>query len=400
MTKEQRRKIMNYIVGRNVSDWLEDRFLTEDDTNWYLSEDKLAIDKQTGECSTINKRLIDPLLFDRLVETIDCVKIEDDIEPDVSERKDKMCSVHKRHLKVEKLHEIDSNKVVKNDYDLFSFTDENLHLCDYRVKRGQIIRKKTGEPIAENLDLCDKHIDGELSRAWESMPNTSDDTSALYSNRDRLMKLLTTDVERKKDWYLQTGSPHTSLEVSCRTGEVTSSLPFNECDKLVRSYVKCHSKLTEHKALEEADRRRANYLVGIGLEDDRGAHYLEEQKPDDQSPKYTNRYRMAMLIAAGLPHVNGDDIWPIGHEDREIARVSIHTGKVWPSKGVTRAEIDEVIDELQSVKPIDDCINEADDRRSDYYCTFDSFLPNKTKGQKELHKNLREHDDRDIKMFR
>ena len=72
MLKEQRKKIIDYLVSDapKISDKVRDNLLRQDDKHWFIKEDKLPINKEDGSCATINERLIDPLLFEWLVEAL------------------------------------------------------------------------------------------------------------------------------------------------------------------------------------------------------------------------------------------------------------------------------------------------------------------------------------------
>ena len=63
MINEQRKKILDYLA--------KDKGLIPCDAeNWYFGEDRLPVSRKDGSCSTINKRLIDPLVLNLLVEKL------------------------------------------------------------------------------------------------------------------------------------------------------------------------------------------------------------------------------------------------------------------------------------------------------------------------------------------
>ena len=72
MTNEQRKKILEYLSSdKERLDKLKDQNLLRfDEDSWLIREDKLPVNKKDGSCSSTNERLIDPLLFDWLVETL------------------------------------------------------------------------------------------------------------------------------------------------------------------------------------------------------------------------------------------------------------------------------------------------------------------------------------------
>ena len=72
MTKDQRKKIMNWLFDYDETFEIkvEDNSIRHDDQHWFITEDKLPINKSDGNCASINERLIDPLLFDWLVEAL------------------------------------------------------------------------------------------------------------------------------------------------------------------------------------------------------------------------------------------------------------------------------------------------------------------------------------------
>ena len=72
MTNEQRKKILDYLSSdKERLDKLKDQNLLRfDEDFWFIREDKLPVNKKDGSCSSINERLIDPLLFDWLVEAL------------------------------------------------------------------------------------------------------------------------------------------------------------------------------------------------------------------------------------------------------------------------------------------------------------------------------------------
>ena len=73
MTNKQRKIILTYLTTDNFQ-WMDAMTklnqLRFNDDNWYIREDKLPVNRKDGSCSSINQRLIDPLLFDWLVELL------------------------------------------------------------------------------------------------------------------------------------------------------------------------------------------------------------------------------------------------------------------------------------------------------------------------------------------
>ena len=72
MTNDQRKKILDYLSSdAERLDKLKDQnLLRPDENSWLIREDRLPVSKVDGSCLAINERLIDPLLFDWLVETL------------------------------------------------------------------------------------------------------------------------------------------------------------------------------------------------------------------------------------------------------------------------------------------------------------------------------------------
>ena len=71
MTNEQRRNILSFLLAHSDGYKLvKQNQLRFDDDYWYIREDKLPVSRKDGSCSTINQRLIDPLIFDWLMERL------------------------------------------------------------------------------------------------------------------------------------------------------------------------------------------------------------------------------------------------------------------------------------------------------------------------------------------
>ena len=71
MTNEQRKKTLCFLIGhKDGHELVEQNQLRYDDDNWYIREDKLPVSRKDGSCSTINQRLIDPLIFNWLMDKL------------------------------------------------------------------------------------------------------------------------------------------------------------------------------------------------------------------------------------------------------------------------------------------------------------------------------------------
>ena len=71
MTNEQRNKALCFLIGhKDGRELSEQNKLRYDDDNWYIREDKLPVSRKDGSCSSINQRLIDPLIFNWLMERL------------------------------------------------------------------------------------------------------------------------------------------------------------------------------------------------------------------------------------------------------------------------------------------------------------------------------------------
>ena len=92
MTKDQRKKILNYLADKDrFREMVFDKAFRSDNHYWYFGEDRLPVSKEDGSCSSINERLIDPLLFNWLVEALPATSEEtsdcesDDDSEDIDE---------------------------------------------------------------------------------------------------------------------------------------------------------------------------------------------------------------------------------------------------------------------------------------------------------------------------
>ena len=86
MIQEQRKKILNYLADKDrFREMVFDKAIRSDDRYWYFGEDRLPVSKDDGSCASINERLIDPLLFNWLVDALPDtteIPVDDDSEGD------------------------------------------------------------------------------------------------------------------------------------------------------------------------------------------------------------------------------------------------------------------------------------------------------------------------------
>lgn len=66
LTNQQRKIFLTYLTDQATDDWESaNRFIAKD-KYWLLTTDRLTVSRKDGSCSSINARLIDPIILEGL----------------------------------------------------------------------------------------------------------------------------------------------------------------------------------------------------------------------------------------------------------------------------------------------------------------------------------------------
>ena len=66
LTNQQRKIFLTYLTGLATDDWESTNRFIAKDKYWLLTTDRLIVNREDGSCSSINARLIDPIILEGL----------------------------------------------------------------------------------------------------------------------------------------------------------------------------------------------------------------------------------------------------------------------------------------------------------------------------------------------